>query len=281
MRARPTIYSKHPFPREFHTRVDLPTPMSVQTLPQIAPDLKVYFLKTTVSFQATKSKKPKVPRKPIKTKTGELDPRARTSRYSIPHIVSTNPSQRVFTQKDVFEDIISSGISSGFKIPDTVICERCSVVKLPKMLEDIALFDGVDQLLLHENKCSFYTRWIGQHYNLRMKSPARIVRNILAQRNIMRYTDFPIKRMRSVLQLRSAIGIEGTKTIGWGDLLYDPRNKTNVSEQLSDALCDTILQDTAEPRKYSVDGLAKLTLYRLKRLRHMLALSLGPEWIAY
>lgn len=277
MRARPTIYSKKPFPRNFHTRVDLPTPMSIQTLPEIAPDLKVYFLKTTVSFKA--GEKPKVPHEPIKTKTGMLDPTARPSRYKIPHIVSTDPSQRVFTQKEVFEDIVSAGISSGFDIPDTIICERCSVVKLPKVLEDIALFDGVEQLLLHEKQCSFYTRWIGQHYNLKMKSPAKIARNILVEENIMKYADFPIKRMRSVLQLRSMIGVGGTKTIGWGDVLYDPKNKTDVSEQFSDALCGTILQDTAEPRRYSVNGLAKLTLYRLKRMGRMLALNLGPEWI--
>lgn len=277
MRERPTIYSKLPFPRNFHTRVDLPTPMSVQTLPEIAPDLKVYFLKTTVSFKA--GEKPELPRKPIKTKTGVFDPTARPSRYKIPHIVSTDPSQRVFTQKEVFKDIVSAGISSGFDIPDTIICERCSVIELPKVLEDIALFDGVDQLLLHEKKCSFYTKWIGQHYNLKMKSPAKIARELLAREGIMKYADCPIKRMRSVLQLRSMIGIDGTETIGWGDVLYDPKNKTDVSEQFSDALCSTILQDTAEPRKYRLDGLAKLTLYRLKRLRHMLALNLGPEWI--
>lgn len=280
LRIRPTIYAKAPFPRNWSTRVDMINPLSLQANPKIDSNLEIYFLKTTVSYGI--KRKTELPLKePLKTKTGIIDLKERTS-YSVPFISSTNPTERVYTQREIFEDIISSGISAGLEIPDAVIKERCSVVKIPKQLEDISCFAGWDKILLHELSCSHYARLTYGRYNIRLKSPAKMVRDDLVKHYDFKYRDIPIKRMRSVLQLRSVVGLSSNKVVGWGSL-YDAETRTNVSDKMSDALCEgKIFRDTAEPRHLGgshVDGLyIEPRIFLLRRHQRLISLKLGPEW---
>jgi len=279
MKARPTVYAKAPFPREWFTRVDLLTPLSLQANPKIASDLEIYFLKTTVSYK----NKPENPmsNNPIKTKTGTINPKERNS-FAIPFVCSTNPSERVYTQREIFEDIASSGISAGFDIPDSVIEERCSIIKKPRELEEIAQLHEWDKILLHEVACSHFSTVTYGRFNIRVRSPAKIARSDLVEHYDFEHSKVPIKRMRSVLQLRSVVGLDGNKIIGWGSL-YNTENKSNISEQLSDGLCgNNILMDTAIPKDLKTQQIDGFTIepriFLLKKHHHLISLKLGPEW---
>jgi len=279
MRIRPTVYAKAPFPREWCTRVDFITPLLLQASPKIASELEIYFLKTEVSYGIGKTKSP--PKEPMKTRTGFIGIEERTA-YSIPFVSSTNPSQRTYTQKEIFEDMVSSGISEGFDVPDAVIKERCSVIKKPKALETIPQLEEWDRILVHEIACSHYSKAMYGRVNIRLRSPAKMARDDLVEHYDFKYSDVSIKRMRSVLQMRSVIGLDKDKVIGWG-AIYDPETKSNVSENLCDALHENkIFIDTAIPKELgpeSVDGVPlNPILFLLKKHRYLISLKLGPEW---
>lgn len=277
MRIRPTVYAKKAFPWDWHTTSDLVAPLSVQS--KIAGDLEVYFLKTIVSYKM--KGRGSRPKKPIRTKTGIMDP-SESSSTSVPFISYTNPGQRVYAQREIFEDMVSSGASADLEVPDAVIKERCSVVKKPRELEDIKPFEEWDRILVHELSCSQFPVWAGKHFNIHTKSIGKIARDDLVLYGGYRRKDVPIRRMRSVLQLRSIIGFDEKRspsTVGWGEL-YDPKTKTNESESLADALSRGKFHiDTAIPKSFKViNGVWDLRLYRLKEHSRYISLRLGPEW---
>lgn len=278
MRVRPTVYAKAPFPRDKPTRVDLLTPLSLQVM--LAPDLQVYFMRTKISYST--GKKPKVD-KPITTSLGGAITPTPKSAMHLPYVIGTNPGERTYSQKEIAGDIASIGLKNPeFDIPDVIGVQqrKCSVMKKPKALEQLEEFDEWDKILLDEVACAHQSTWMSEHINLRMVSTARIARDdLLGHPYNIPYAKIPMRRMRSVLQLRSVVGVDHGKQMGWGELSSNP----TVFEALADSLSEHVSYiDTAIPKMFKINTAfhppMDLTLFRLKKHSRYISLRLGPEW---
>jgi hypothetical protein len=275
----PTIGAKRPFPREWFSIQDLIDPLSIQARDDVAGDLELYFLRSDVSYTVERGVLPSDLRGTIPCGIGEFEVKERTTQY-VPYGLSTNPTERQYTQREIMESILTSGATRNLNIPDAAIKQRCFMLDLPVELQSNPFFDGWERLCVREMACSHFTQWLKGTINLTLKSPAKIVRDDLMTELHIRKREIPMKRMRSTLQLHSVVGLSGGKVVGWYDL-QNQRTHENASEPLAEALCmNKFFRDVAEPRQYGMDGIDQLRLYKLREHGHLVALKLGPEWNA-
>ncbi len=287
---KPIIYSKLALPWNWTTSVDLISPLGVQCEPGIAPNAEVYFLDTHISYIVGKVKPPVAK---VKTRTGVISPPGAVTRQVIPFCSSTNPAERVYTQKEVLKDITDSGVSAGLEIPSAggVIKRQCLRINrkdfdIPPELEEQGYLDGCTHVLVDNMACS---NWPGimRRFNVKIPSLTRIIRNDLVREGILRRSELPKpQRMRSFLQMRSVVGmdIDTRKTLGYTFILTNDVEKTEFSEHLAKSISkDKFFKDVASPRALSginIDGhVDEPRAYLLMKRQIPMILRLGPEWV--
>lgn len=290
-RERPIVYSELPFPWNWSTCVDAITPLGIQALPKVAADAEVFFLKTHISYRLDQTIPPT---SAIRTRTGIIQPPSTSTRQTVPFICSTNPADRVYTHKEIFEDILSEGISAGLALPTAggIIKRQCLRVDrkyfdIPPELEEQGYLDGCTHVLVDNVSCSNWPGMFRTLLNVRFPSITRFTRNRLVTQNIVKKSELPAhQRMRSILQMRSVLGVDldSRKILPFPTILTNDSSQVVFSETLSDSISRRgLFKSTAVPQldlpEFIIDGHPSAPrAYLLKKWDIPVALKLGPEW---
>ena len=289
-RERPIVYSKLPLPWDWSTCIDGITPLGIQCQPRVAPNAEVFFLKTHISYLIDQTTPPT---RVIKTQTGEIKPPSARARQVVPFLCSTDPASRVYTQREILDDILSVGISSGLKVPSAggIITRQCLRIDrrnfdIPSELEEEGYLEGCTHVLVDNVACSNWPGFLRRNLNVRIPSLTKLMRRELVDLDIVKKHELPVhQRMRSILQMRSVLGmdIDTRKIIPYPDILSNDRGDKVFSEKLSDSLSkDKFFMSTAVPQSlpgFTIDGHpSSPRAYLLKRWNIPAALKLGPEW---
>ena len=288
MKEKPTTYSKLPLPWNWDTCVDGLGLLGVQCEPKIAPEAEVYFLETHISYRVGKYAPPAGV---IKTMTGKIQPPPPEMRQVVPFVSSTYPADRVYTQKEVLDDIMAYGIGAGLALPEVggVIDRQCLRVDrkyfvVPPELEEQGYLEGCTHVLIDNEKCS---SWPGiyKRMNLQFPSVTKYMRNELVYNQVLLRSGLPKSpRMRNVLQMRAVLGmdVDNGKVYPYTKILTNDITETVFSEELSKSLSkNKFFKSVASPISIPgviVDESTDLRIYEFLDWNFPGVLKLGPEW---
>lgn len=181
-----------PYDRKWPRILDFLTPLGLQTA--VDAELELYYCEAVVSMQ-----REKIPSEPIKTDLGVIKIDTTSRDRVVWESGSPEPMNEVAPkQKEILNNIADN---LGMEIPDIVIKRRGAVEKIPRTLEYIEAFGGVNDIFYQQTAHGNYTHMLRNRLGLPLSNPHRIIKGELLVHEIVKSPRDPVfRRMRSVLK---------------------------------------------------------------------------------
>jgi len=181
-----------PYDRKWPRKLDFLTPLGLQVA--VDKNLELYYCVATVSMQRSR-----IPSEPIKTDLGVISIDTTSSDRVIWESGSPEPSNDVApTQKEILDTIVSN---LGMEIPDIIVKRRGAVEKIPKSLEDLEQFGGVEDVFYQQTAHGNYTPMLRKRLDLPLSNPYRFIKADLLTYGVVKSPRDPVfKRIRSILK---------------------------------------------------------------------------------
>jgi len=191
-----------PYDFRWHRRLDFIPPLGLQVVVGDG-DLELYYCFTSVSVK--ESAMPRVPRE-AQTAFGTLKVSPIFRNQVDYEMGRPNPRNGLnpITQREILDDIynnIGGAVNLLGDIPDVVIKSRGVVEKIPPAVEDLAVFQGSENVFYHQNAYGNFPHKIRQAFGLAVANPYYFTKADLMENHILTTGHEPVlKKLRSTLK---------------------------------------------------------------------------------
>jgi hypothetical protein len=122
-------------------------------------------------------------------------------------------------QREILNDIlnhIGGAVTIIGNMPDIVIKSRSVVEKIPKEVEDLAVFQGSEYIFYHQNAYGNFPHKIRQVIRIGVANPYDFIKHELLTNNVLKLPNDPVlKKLRSTLKTEWVItDTQGYNSIG-------------------------------------------------------------------
>jgi hypothetical protein len=204
-----------PYPDDWYRRLDFLTPLGLQ-ISVGEKDLEVYHCHLAVSVKGT----PPTLKKVEKTEFGELKVNPILRNQVDYKMGQPNPRNgyNPIPQKEILNDILNhlgGAVTIIGNMPDVVIKSRSVVEKIPKEVEELAVFQGSDYIFYHQKAYGNFPHKIRQVIKRGITNPYNFVKYELLTNNILKLPNDPVlKKIRSILKTEWVL----TDTLGYNSI---------------------------------------------------------------